>query len=96
MDKKRQSIYPPSKVLILKDGLQHLGYLYDESIGIIVEEIQLPFLEVNDALMGYCGRVVVYDVRELLRDIDRLKEMVEGIVECCSVPITRGKGAPHE
>lgn len=67
----------PSRVVIVRDG------------AILVREIQLPFQAVVEQLMGVCGQVVVYDVRELLSDIEQMKSVVLEIVETCSAPIGR-------
>lgn len=64
-----------SRVVIVQDGAVRERF------------ITLPFDEVTEQLMGICGHVVVYDVRELLADIDRLKERVLEIVDTCSSPI---------
>lgn len=71
-----------SRVVIVRDG------------AVLERFISLPFQEVTEELMGVCGQVVVYDVRELLADIDRLKANVLQIVDTCSAPIDRS--ARHE
>lgn len=72
--------YGPSRILILKDWGEP-GRSYAE-----VRTVQLPFDQVIAALMGVTSKhLAIYDVSELLEDLDRLRAMVLDITKTCTV-----------
>lgn len=89
---QKRDRFAPSRVLIVKNWAGYAGEAARHQLKVFPREIQLPFDEIAEALMGPEGDVVVYDVRELLRDIDRLKQHVLEIVNTCSAPLTDVNG----